>query len=115
MSILEAVENAVPISNGDQPDLAFQVVGPGDEIQAGVGYGYPVWTHCGLPAIGPLNGTYWVGAMVDSIGPFDVAGWGGYVLGFLRLNPNGEIEYSIEGQLIARYLPDPGYEVQLCA
>ena len=60
LSILESVENAVPLSTGDAPHLAFMVASPGDQIESGIRYGYPVWTHCGLPAIGPLNGVYWV-------------------------------------------------------
>ncbi len=32
--------DAVPLNSGEAPDLPFVVVGPGDQIEAGVEYGY---------------------------------------------------------------------------
>ena len=114
LSTLESVENAVPLSSGEKPDLAFDVVGPGDRIEPGVKYGYAIYTHCGIPEIGPLNSVYWVGAPESPQDLFDVPGWGGYVLGFIALRADNEIEYTVDGQLIARYLPNPDNEKQFC-
>ena len=83
MSILETVENAVPINSGRRPNLPFEVLSPGDEILPGAEYGYPVWTHCGTPAIGPLNEVYWVGELVDSAESFELSPRSGYVPGFI--------------------------------
>ena len=89
--------------------MVLEVVGPGDQIDPDVRYGYAVWTHCGLPAIGPLNGVYWVVAP-DSLRPIEgVFGWGGYVFGFVTLTPDNEIEYRVDDEVIARYVPDPDH------
>lgn len=117
LSILESVKNAVPINNGEKPDLPFKIVGPGDEIEPALEYGYAIYTHCGLPAIGPLNGVHCVGVggfLVEEL--FEVVpDWGGNVFGFIVLTADDEIEYRVDGQLIVRYLPDPDHKRVLCA
>lgn len=114
LSILKEVENAVPVTNGERPDLPFEVVGPGDQIEPGVEYGYPVWTHCGLPAIGPLNGVHWVVDPESVASVEGVPGWGGTVLGFIILTDDDEIEYRVDGRVVARYVPDPEHQPVLC-
>ena len=114
LSVLESVENAVPINSRDMPDLPFAVVGPGDHIEPGVEYGYSVYTHCGMPAIGPLNGVYWVADPETFELGEGVAGWGGSVLGFIVLIADDEIEYRLDGRVIARYQPDPDHQPTFC-
>lgn len=118
LSILESVDNAIPISDGATPDIPFEVVGPGDTIEPGVEYGYPVWTHCGMPPIGPLNGVHWVPVAAEPSGlpnPLEREPPGTEtLLGFIVLVDEGEIEYRHGGRAIARYLPDSDHQPVLC-
>lgn len=114
LSILESVENAVPLNNGEAPDLPFQVVGPGDQIEIGVEYGYGIWTHCGMPPLGPLNGKRWVVAPEPPQSLEGIPGAGGYVLGFITLTEDNIIEYRADDKVLARYIPGPDQEPAGC-
>ncbi len=108
LSTLTEVSNAQVLDTGEAPDLAFVVIEPGTEadIEIGVRYGYPLYTHCGLPVLGPLNGTYWgLGERLE----FDrqeIAGWGLVVYGFVELTTENELAYVVNDTVIARYQPD---------
>ncbi len=113
LSMIDRVEGAVPLDTGAAPDLDFEVVGPGDTIEPGVEYGYPIWTHCGLPAIGPLNGVFWVGAR-EPVDVSSVIGWGGSVLGFVVLTDENTLQYRVDGLVIAKLAPDPDHQESVC-
>ena len=91
MSTLVEVRNAQPLVVEPLPILPFEVAKPGDVIEPGVEYGYPIYTHCGLPTIGPLNDTYWA-AEDWFIEPWQVITPGTQTIyGFIRLTDNNTI------------------------
>ncbi len=107
MSTLTEVGNVQRLDTAEAPDLLFTVAEPGDEIDIGIKYGYPIYTHCGFPTIGPLNGTNWAATEhIEATGEA-VAGWGLTVYGFIELTAEDQLDYIVGDQVIARYRPDP--------
>ena len=107
LSVLEGVDGAMPLNTGEEPDLPFEVAEPFGSIKPGVEYGYALSTHCTFSPIGPLNDLIWIvenDSLVESARK-DLGSVGGY--GFIRLTADNEIEYIVNGLVIAKYLPDP--------
>ncbi len=67
LSTLIDANAGVPLDSGAAPDLDVPVAETGTDLEEGVAYGLRIWTHCGLPNIGPYNGTYWVALEVDDL------------------------------------------------
>lgn len=109
LSILTQVDNAQPLNTEQTPDLPFPVVEPGDDtaIAVGVRHGYPIYTHCGFPIIGPLNGTSWSPIETVEVTGESLQGWGVTVYGFIELTDEDQINYIVNDQVIARYSRDP--------
>lgn len=112
VSILEEVRNARPLGGGAAPDLPFEVAKPGDRLEPGQTYGLAVYTHCGLPTIGPFNGVMWTPTAVDVTG--EVPGMGDDVYGTIRLAGDERLEFSVADHVIAVYTPDPDAVVEGC-
>lgn len=116
LSLLRKSSGASPLSTDASPDIGFVVYQPGDLIEPEVDYGLTLYTHCGIDHLGPVDGIAWQ-LVTQHIPPEDfwqVPGWGGYVYGFMRLTNDGQIEYSVDGTLIATYDPAPNAEQPGC-
>ncbi|VAW09527.1 hypothetical protein MNBD_ACTINO02-1627 [hydrothermal vent metagenome] len=108
LSTLDAFENDRPLNTGASPNLPYAVIesGVATDIEVGVRYGYEVSAWCGWQPIGPINGTLW--SVVSAIPlPDEVsAAPNRSILGFLELTSTGDLEYSLNDEVIAVFAPD---------
>lgn len=114
-----AAENPGPASTieaPEPPELGFELVVYGGNLELGVTYGFPFWTHCGIDRLGELNGEVW-GITEDhtaNLSPDTNAFWGEMLYGTVTLVAPDRIEYSVGETLIAAYAPLEDPDEALC-